>query len=244
MSTSRELCNLAEGVIRKVQEMESSLSLLKSFKEQFKHRKNMNKSKRRYLMWIDLESCFESRVRTGAIVNLNIKDPVEFFTRAKNEKELQRSLLKVNVIFLAKFIKPTSEEEDIKHFQTKNRVIDHNTDLDVHYDNHIQNNILTKLEEFQERDSGWSLDDDGGDDNIQIELSKNIKNFKGYYHFALIKDLSRLLRRQTTDLNNKRFYCVRCLNHFYSQETLNKHIFTCRKMNKTKITPPLGDEKF
>nr|CAI5829836.1 unnamed protein product [Callosobruchus analis] len=311
----------------------------------------MNKSKRRYLMWIDLESCFESRVRTGAIVNLNIKDPVEFFTRAKKsfickvKKELQRSLLKVNVIFLAKFIKPSSGEDDIEHFQTKNRVIDHNTDLDVHYDNHIQNNILTKLEEFQERDSGWSLyeiiqlkinynsytpinvgistyvempkfiqntkavlniqnkdqnyflwcivaalnpcvtnsnktssysrfsrilkyegidfpivlkdipkfekmnnlsinvftleekevvpvylsqleflttinllmlpvsqgyyhpysDDDGGDDNIQIELSKNIKNFKGHYHFALIKDLSRLLRRQTTDLNNKRF---------------------------------------
>nr|CAI5829835.1 unnamed protein product [Callosobruchus analis] len=114
-------------------------------------------------MWIDLESCFESRVRTGAIVNLNIKDPVEFFTRAKKsfickvKKELQRSLLKVNVIFLAKFIKPSSGEDDIEHFQTKNRVIDHNTDLDVHYDNHIQNNILTKLEEFQERDSGWSL---------------------------------------------------------------------------------------
>nr|CAI5848855.1 unnamed protein product [Callosobruchus analis] len=79
-------------------------------------------------------------------------------------------------------------------------------------------------------------DDDGGDDNIQIELS--------YYHSALIKDLSRLLRRQTTDLNNKRFYCIRCLNHFYFQKTLNKHIFTCRKMNKTKITPPLGDEKY
>nr|CAI5848854.1 unnamed protein product [Callosobruchus analis] len=178
MSTSSELCNLAEGVIRKVQEMgkpckvkndyikwikylnrtiailrkyirfnvsavnkkhflklESSSSLLKSFKEQFKHRKNMNKSKRRYLLWMYLESCFESRVRTGAIVNLNIKDPVEFFTRAKKsfickvKKELQRSLLKVNVNFLAKFIKPSSGEEDIKHFQTKNR----------------------------EHDSGWSL---------------------------------------------------------------------------------------
>nr|CAH7760359.1 unnamed protein product [Callosobruchus chinensis] len=77
-----------------------------------------------------------------------------------------------------------------------------------------------------------------------MELSENIQNFKAFYHFALIKDLSRLLRRQTTDLNHKRFYCDRCLNHFYSQESLNKHIFTCRKMNKTKITPPSGDEKY
>nr|CAI5852102.1 unnamed protein product [Callosobruchus analis] len=315
MSTSSQLCSLAEGVICKVQEMgklckvkndyikwikylnrtiailrkyirfnvsavnkkhflklESSVSLLRSFKEQFNHRKNISESKKRYLMWIDLESCFEKRIRTGAIVNLSVKDPVEFFTRARRsfickvKKELQRSLLKVNVIFLAKFIKP-SGEEDIKHFQTKNRVIDHNTDLNIYYDDHIQNNILNKLEEFQERDSGWSLyeiiqlkinfnissfyypndDNDNGDDDdgdIQMELSKNMQNFKAFYHFALIKDLSRLVRRQTTDLNNKRFYCDRCLNHFYSQESLNKHIFTCRKMNKTKITPPSGDEKF
>nr|CAH7717106.1 unnamed protein product [Callosobruchus chinensis] len=114
-------------------------------------------------MWIDLESCFENRIRTGAIVNLSVKDPVEFFTRARRsfiykvKKELQRSLLKVNVIFLAKFIKPSSGEEEIKHFQTKNRVIDHNTDLNIYYNDHIQNNILNKLEEFQERDSGWSL---------------------------------------------------------------------------------------
>nr|CAH7768883.1 unnamed protein product [Callosobruchus chinensis] len=405
MSTSSQLCSLAEGVICKVQEvgklckvkndyikwikylnrtigilkkyirinvsavnkkhflkLESSVSLLKSFKEQFNHRKNISKSKKRNLMWIDLESCFENRIRTGAIVNLSVKDPVEFFTRARRsfickvKKELQRSLLKVNVIFLAKFIKPSSGEEEIKHFQTKNRVIDHNTDLNIYYNDHIQNNILNKLEEFQERDSGWSLyeiilkinfnsytpinvgistyiempkfiqktkavlniqnkdqncflwcivaalnpcvrnsnrtssyphfsrilkydgidfpislkdipifekmnnlsinvftlekkevvpvclsqseflttinllmlpvssfyypndngDDDDGD--IQMELSENIQNFKAFYHFALIKDLSRLLRRQTTDLTHKRFYCDRCLNHFYSQE--------------------------
>nr|CAH7733270.1 unnamed protein product [Callosobruchus chinensis] len=113
MSTSSQLCSLAEGVICKVQEVESSVSLLKSFKEQFNHRKNISKSKKRNLMWIDLESCFENRIRTGAIVNLSVKDPVEFFTRARRsfickvKKELQRSLL--------------------------------------------------KLEEFQERDSGWSL---------------------------------------------------------------------------------------
>nr|CAH7726767.1 unnamed protein product [Callosobruchus chinensis] len=108
-------------------------------------------------MWIDLESCFENRIRIGVIVNLSVKDPVEFFTRARRSFICKRSLLKVNVIFLVKFIKPSSGEEEIKHFQTKNRVIDHNTDLNIYYNDHIQNNILNKLEEFQERDSGWSL---------------------------------------------------------------------------------------
>nr|CAH7737445.1 unnamed protein product [Callosobruchus chinensis] len=110
-----------------------------------------------------------------------------------------------------------------------------------------QSEFLTTINLLMLPVSSFYYPNDNGDDDdgdIQMELSENIQNFKAFYHFALIKDLSRLLRRQTTDLTNKRFYCDRCLNHFYSQESLNKHIFTCRKMNKTKITPPSGDEKY
>nr|CAI5823735.1 unnamed protein product [Callosobruchus analis] len=140
MSASSELCNLAEGVIRKVQELVKFI-ILKSFKEQFKHRKNISKPKKRYLMWIDLESCFASRVRRGTMVNLNIKDPVEFLPEPRSvlvKKELQKSLMK----------------------QWGRG----------HCDNHIQNNTLTKVEEFQERDSGWSLYE-----IIQLNI-----NFKSY----------------------------------------------------------------
>lgn len=143
--------------------MESNLSLFKSFREKFKYNKYfLTTKKKKYLIWQDLDSCFKDRIRTGAIINLNIKDPIEFFRKARKSfvlkvrQELKKSLLKVNVI-LAKFMKPSSGEEEIKHFQTKNRIIDNNTDLNLHFENHIQNNTLNKLEQFQERDSGWSL---------------------------------------------------------------------------------------
>nr|CAH7715697.1 unnamed protein product [Callosobruchus chinensis] len=388
MSTSSQLRSLAEGVICKVQEvgklckvkndyikwikylnrtigilrkyirfnvsavnkkhflkLESSVSLLKGFKQQFNHRKNISESKKRYLMWIDLESCFENRIRTGAIVNLSVKDPVEFFARARRsfickvKKELQRTLLKNNIlnkleefqeqdsgwslyeiiqlkinfnsympinvgistyIEMPKFIKNTKSVINIQNTDqycflwcivaalnpcvrnsNKTSYYPHFSRI-LKYDgipfpislkdipklekmNNLSINVFTlekkevvpvflSQSEFLTTVNLLMLpvssfyypndnsDDDDGD--IQMELSKNIQNFKAFYHFALIKDLSRLLRRQTTDLNHKRFYCDRCLNRFYSQESLNKHIFTCRKMNKTKITPPSGDEKY
>ncbi|XP_074025815.1 uncharacterized protein [Leptinotarsa decemlineata] len=366
--------------------LESNLALLKYYKQKFNFHKNVDKNKKRNLIWQDLESCFNSRVRTGAIINLKIKDPTEFFDKAyrsficKVRKELKKTLLKVNVIFLANFMKPQTGETDIKHFQTKNRILDSNTDLKLFYDEHIKHNILTKLEEFQEKDSGWSLyeilqlkvnlnnytpinvgistyievpkfiqnkkavlniqnndpycflwsivaalhpcatnvckkssyphfsnilkyegiefplkikditkfekmnnmsinvfgiekkeivpirlsnleflttinllilqtehdfdDVDSCDEEELMDLDENVNNFKTIYHFALIKDMSRLLCGQSGDINHKKFYCTKCLNHFYSQEVLNNHIFTCRKMNKTKITLPSEKEKF
>ncbi|XP_060516468.1 uncharacterized protein LOC132695920 [Cylas formicarius] len=71
----------------------------------------------------------------------------------------------------------------------------------------------------------------------------HINNFETVFHFALIRSLSRLLSKQSGDSTHSRFYCYRCLNHFYSQQTLNKHIFSCRKLNKTKITLPTEQEK-
>lgn len=119
----------------------------------------MNSKKEKGLMWQDVDSCLQNRVRTGAIVNLSIKDPLELYNKARRSfifkvrKELETSLLKVNVVFLANFIKPQTGETDIKHLQTKNRIIDHNTDLKM-FEDHIKDNLLKKLEEFQERDSG------------------------------------------------------------------------------------------
>lgn len=78
-----------------------------------------------------IQSCFNNRVRTGAIVNLSIKDPIIFFKKAfksftrKVKDGLKKSLLKVNVVFHANFIKLQTGDTDIKHFQTKNRVIIH-----------------------------------------------------------------------------------------------------------------------
>nr|CAH7738567.1 unnamed protein product [Callosobruchus chinensis] len=135
MSTSSQLCSLAEGVICKVQEVGKLCKVKNDYIKWIKYLNRTIGILRKYIRFnIDLESGFENRIRTGAIVNLSVKDPVEFFTRARRSSFVN------------------SGDEDSKHFQTKNRVIDHNTDLNIYYDDHIQNNILNKLEEFQERD--------------------------------------------------------------------------------------------
>lgn len=103
------------------------------------------------MIWQDVDSCFQNPVGTGAIINLSIKDPLEFFPPpppsfiSKFKKGLETSLFKVNVVFLANFIKPQSAETDIKHFQTKNRIIDKNTDLIIFYEEHIKDNLIKKL---------------------------------------------------------------------------------------------------
>lgn len=79
------------------------------------------------------------------------------------------------------------------------------------------------------------------DENDQL-MSSNINDYKPIYHFALIKDLSRLLCRQMGNLKSKKYFCDRCLNHFFSEEILNRHIFICSKMNKSKISVPSEDE--
>lgn len=378
-----------------VSKLESNLALLRYYKENFKVNCRYNTTqckKKPNLIWQDVESCFKSRIRTGAIINLNITDPVEFFDKAfrsfsKKIKEcLKKSLLKVNVVFIGNFIKPSDGETDIKHFTTKNRVIDHNTNIKQFYLSHIKENVLTKLEEFQERDSGWALyeilqlkvnincynpinvglstyvdmppfikntkavlniqnsdeycflwsvvaalhpcnetrknpnrvssyphfssvlkydnitfpmklkdigkfeklnnlsinvftiekktvvpvclsennflveinllmlpvdtdhvDDDGSDDDVEITtatLCTDEVNSMRLFHFALIKDMSRLLRKQLGGSSDKKHFCSRCLNYFKRQETLNRHQFHCKQLNKTKITLPKDDKKF
>ena len=54
-----------------------------------------------------------------------------------------------------------------------------------------------------------------------------------YYndHICLIKDLNKYLFRNNKDKNRK-FFCIRCLNSFISNEKLNKHKDFCIKYNK------------
>ena len=48
---------------------------------------------------------------------------------------------------------------------------------------------------------------------------------------CLIKDLNKYLFRNNKDKNRK-FFCIRCLNSFISNEKLNKHKDLCIKYNK------------
>lgn len=158
--------SLRLGVRMNKNKLETLLSLFKSYREILKCRYKQNfhnPTVKRNLIWQDVESCFQRRIKTGCIVNLKIKDPVIFFDKAfrifasKIKKSLRQCLIKVNVIFLGNFVKPQTGETDVKHFSTKNRIIDHNTNLKQFYNDYVKNNILDKLEDFQERDSGWAL---------------------------------------------------------------------------------------
>lgn len=116
------------------------------------------------LIWQDVKSVFKNRVKTGTIINkAGYKDPKIFFDKAqkifKNKINacLKEGILKVNVVFSAEFILPSTGKLEIKTFNTRNFVIDNSTDINAWYSENVKEKILRKLEEFQERDSGWSL---------------------------------------------------------------------------------------
>ena len=54
-----------------------------------------------------------------------------------------------------------------------------------------------------------------------------------YYkdHICLTKDINKYLHRHNKN-NNKKYFCVRCLNSFITKGNLNKHKDLCLKYNK------------
>ena len=56
----------------------------------------------------------------------------------------------------------------------------------------------------------------------------NLFNYKD--HICLIKDINKYLHRNNKD-NNKKYFCIRCLNSFISNENLQKHKNLCIKYN-------------
>ena len=60
-------------------------------------------------------------------------------------------------------------------------------------------------------------------------------------HYCLIKSMSRLLSSQTSKRNGVQYYCMRCLNSFHSQESLDKHLEYCNAYDAVKMeTPEVG----
>jgi hypothetical protein len=73
------------------------------------------------------------------------------------------------------------------------------------------------------------------DDN---DFYQKYKNKKCLYHFAYIKNLSRLVNHQIGNIKNKTWFCERCFNHFSSEMILKQHLLDCKKLNDTKIVFP------
>ena len=60
----------------------------------------------------------------------------------------------------------------------------------------------------------------------------------GVKHYCLVKNLSHLLSSQVSNPDGKHHFCLRCLNPFWSHESLNKHQEYCGKYEAVKIELP------
>lgn len=146
----------------KIHQMEATLAQLMNVEKKMLSIKRGKQPKS--LEWKELESCFQSRIKTGIIINHKYKCPEMFLKKSfcmfKNKVSpiLKMQMLKINVVVSMIYELPTKENEiSIKSFATKNAEIDLTSDLRCWYATHITNPILTKIEEYQLKESGWAL---------------------------------------------------------------------------------------
>lgn len=69
-------------------------------------------------------------------------------------------------------------------------------------------------------------------------LTKETSSETSNTHYCWIKDLSRLVSAQVSKSKRRTYFCDRCLNFFYKQDKLNKHIENCLQQNECAIVMP------
>ncbi|KYQ49092.1 hypothetical protein ALC60_11847, partial [Trachymyrmex zeteki] len=114
------------------------------------------------LRWREIETVFEGRILTGAIINSNYIEPHQFLEDASEivlesvQCVLQRyDSLKINTVFNSKFV--AGDKRANKSIATRNYDLYQCTDLREWYMSCVVEPVLASLEEFQERDNGWAL---------------------------------------------------------------------------------------
>ena len=60
----------------------------------------------------------------------------------------------------------------------------------------------------------------------------------GEQHYCLVKNVSRLLSSQVSKHKEKSYFCDRCLNPFWCEQSLNKHLEYCSNHEAVKIEMP------
>ncbi|XP_071056220.1 uncharacterized protein [Onthophagus taurus] len=129
-----------------------------------KHGRGLHKKRSDRIRWQDVASAFQTRVRTGAIINLVHKDPKAFLEdcisliKSRVQNALKRGMigLKLNLELSANFIIPTSGEEDAKYFNTSNSVVLQSSSITSILKNFIED-ICNQMGGFAERNSGWAF---------------------------------------------------------------------------------------
>ena len=65
-----------------------------------------------------------------------------------------------------------------------------------------------------------------------------ISNDQGVQHYCIVKDKSRLLSKQTVGHHGKRHFCMRCINSFKTQASLDNHIKYCSTNEVVRVEMP------
>ncbi|KYN18651.1 hypothetical protein ALC57_09033 [Trachymyrmex cornetzi] len=114
------------------------------------------------LVWREIDAAFENRIATGAVINYNHIEPRRFLEDAGNvvlervrDAVERHGSIKVNTAFNGDFA--TKDKRANKSIITKNNEIYQCTNMHEWYEQHVVEPILASLEEFQERDNGWTL---------------------------------------------------------------------------------------
>ena len=63
-------------------------------------------------------------------------------------------------------------------------------------------------------------------------------------HYGVVKNLSRLVSGQLNKQDHKKYICLRCLNHFKSSESLEKHLELCQNHDHQHHVYPNENNKY
>ncbi|KYN10780.1 hypothetical protein ALC57_17078 [Trachymyrmex cornetzi] len=239
------------------------------------------------LRWRTIETAFESRILTGAVINSNYIELRRFLEDA-SETVLERvqCIMQryINLAVNANKLNPLRAGCHIKlprEIMLKRAVINvqstdnacfawsviaalhqgnaHRTSSYPHYSSVLNLQdiqfpmTLSQIKKFE------ALNDisinvyaiEKGIVPIRLTDRKRSKHVNLLYveddsagHFALIKDLSRLVSSQINRYGHRKYFCDRCLHYFDSSAKLEIHTEDCGKLNDCAIRLPSEDDKW
>lgn len=156
-----------------------------------------------------LESAFRGRIASYRILGNSEEAllPELFLNNVRTKVKLlidcslnKHTSVKVNFELFSRFLLPKNESQETKSFCTKNHVLCFNYKFDTFFDEVVKS-LVTKVEEFQERDSGWSF-------LYNCYLEVNINKFQplsGSNYIELPKSIKS--RKACINIKNKDNYC-------------------------------------
>ena len=125
-------------------------------------------------------------------------------TRIRNALKIIGGL-KVNVILAATFIalEEGKEIDEIKFFNTKNDTILESTHMDGWFEDEVTEKILVKIEEFQQKKSGWRLKEII---NLNVNFNKSAPFTVGSSTFIRLPKFVRD-KKAVLNVENSDVYC-------------------------------------